>query len=954
MDFGGHRNTGSQGAPTELLWWPERDAPGGDTLRDVMPDLARRSFAIALLMSSACRGHAPLLAPLAVELTGCAEVRKGPVCELAKDPARRELKLWIEAQDGSAVAVRIDGRQVEPRAREGNLFHVAIPPGAADLEVRAARREGRSTFRLPLATPEPVEALQDADQLRKQGRFDEAKARLATLDGEKDLAVRARVKGLTARVHLATGAKDEAIPLFEEAIALDREAGRVSGEFLDRFALAYTFLNLARFSNARRALEPLHALGTPADGHAMRPYYEGLLAHETGDVRSALSSFREAAEAADRLKLGTQKLDALVLVTGLLQSIGRDAEARALLDDLQAAIPEDLGLCKRAELLHNLGWLALATRDAAGAGRGRDPDPVPLLEEACSLFQASCRNPSQLGNALTTLAHAKLVAGDPDAAVRRLDEARRALEAPDPRLAIHWASVDAEVALARGEAAEALDLFERVSRLGASAFAPAAEWRGAVGRGQALEKMGRLDEARLAYEAAEKHRDERRRAIPFGEGRSSFLGSHDLGARLLVDLLVRQGRPADAARAARKSRALSISSVEWVGRIAALSARDRARWDEALMLYKREREALDAQASSDWKLSAAELTRATSMRQAERGRIGEALDRAREILGRAGAGDGDLAPPRGDELFLVYHPIREGWMGLAVSATKTVAHPIRAIDPESVRRAFGNDERARVLRAQLAEVLVAPFEAEIQRVDRLRVLAHGALDPVDFHALPHKGAPLSAALPVVYGADVTARAPNLRPARLALVVADPHRDLPAARREARRVASTLEKRGWKVTLLEGEAATVRAVRRAIEDEGVALLHYAGHGLFGGRDAAGSGLPLAGGSILDMTDILALARAPRHVVLSGCETARAGAGDDGFGLSHAFLIAGAETVIGATRPVDDQFAEQIMLALYEATSDGGLAGAPAALARIELEMARARPGDDWASFRVLVP
>lgn len=107
--------------------------------------------------------------------------------------------------------------------------------------------------------------------------------------------------------------------------------------------------------------------------------------------------------------------------------------------------------------------------------------------------------------------------------------------------------------------------------------------------------------------------------------------------------------------------------------------------------------------------------------------------------------------------------------------------------------------------------------------------------------------------------------------------------------------------------------------------------------------------LAEGASLGVGDVLALLKVPELVVLSGCETAKVEAGGIGLGLGQAFVIAGAEAVIAATRPVDDRETERLMMAFYASKAEG----APARLRDAQLSLAR-EGGVDWAAFRVLVP
>ncbi|MEO1085724.1 MAG: CHAT domain-containing protein, partial [Acidobacteriota bacterium] len=186
----------------------------------------------------------------------------------------------------------------------------------------------------------------------------------------------------------------------------------------------------------------------------------------------------------------------------------------------------------------------------------------------------------------------------------------------------------------------------------------------------------------------------------------------------------------------------------------------------------------------------------------------------------------------------------------------------------------------------------------------------------------------------------------------ALIVADPTEDLASARTEGRRVADQLPET-WSTRRLEGREATGPALRRYLPQAD--LFHYAGHGRFAGRGGWESALPLAGDSRLTVADILALERAPRHVVLSACETAKSTPGgqvESVTGLAHAFLTAGSRSVVAAVRPVEDRTAATLVRHYYAAWSKG--APPPEALRQAQLELRRHDPAADWASFRLLEP
>ncbi|WP_438023405.1 CHAT domain-containing protein [Sorangium sp. So ce233] len=909
---------------------------------------------VALGCERAREAPAPAPPLLTVEFAGCAAVRAGPICELPRD---RTVRLWIQAPRDAVVTVAAGGAAAPARGAEvqgGVLARVRVEDGAPAVIVTAARGGAAATFRLDVDAPEPVPELERAEALRQAGRFDEAEAQLEPLGRDPRPAVRSQARRKLARIARARGQAARAVELLVDAIREDRADGRVSDEFKDRFTLAYIRVQVEhRLDDARRELDALLPLA-PAypEGRAIAHYFRGLAAAEAADLRATLRLFREAAEHTARLGIDDYRRDAVERMAQTLGALGRNGEAVALFRELEAGLPADTDPCRRALLLNNAGWFALraASTDAAD---GATPDPAPLFEEALALSQRPCVEPIDRAHVLINLALALVERGQPGEAARRLAEARRAPAPPSPRVEAWRLLLEGRIALASGRPAQALPWFDRLSRLAQDAAFPEAQFEGALGRAEAEDALGRAA-AGASYARAEALLAAWSRSVPLGEGRDTFLGRFERCARLHVDFVLREARlaPGAAARAAevaRRSRARLLSSLDWADRVAALAPDARARWEAAVAAYRGARAALDGGTAADWGLPKERHAAAVAARAAEHARLRSALD---DALAGLQLGSGAEPPPPADgELVLVYHPVRDGWAGFAVTAAGARAVALGAVDPRAAPERLG----ARLL---------DPFAEEIGRARRVRFAAYGPLDRIDLHALPHAGQPLLARVPVAYGLDLPPR-PAAQPSpRSAVVVGDPRGDLPAARAEAAARAGDLARRGWAVAHLEGQAATHDAVRAAVERPGVSLLHYAGHGVFEGRDGWRSGLPLAGGGWLTVGDILALARVPPVVVLSGCDTARTAelARAEGLGLAQAFAAAGASAVVAAARPVRDALAAELMAALY-----GGRAGAapelpgarlflddvPAALRDVELTLLRAAPDGDWTSFRAIV-
>lgn len=166
--------------------------------------------------------------------------------------------------------------------------------------------------------------------------------------------------------------------------------------------------------------------------------------------------------------------------------------------------------------------------------------------------------------------------------------------------------------------------------------------------------------------------------------------------------------------------------------------------------------------------------------------------------------------------------------------------------------------------------------------------------------------------------------------RRLLAVADPTGDLPHSRAEGRMLDALFESE----SSLLGRRATKQRVLDAISMAGpLDYLHFACHGRFRWCHPEASGLLMAGGEVLQLSEILGRIRlgSDTLVVLSACETGIAEyreLPDETYGLALAFLGAGASAVICSLWPVSDRSTRLLMLKLYEYLHAG--ASAPSAL------------------------
>lgn len=866
-------------------------------------------------------------AAIEVELSGCAAVRaqdgagQRALCELGEARALR-----VFTRGG---AVTIPGAVAPPVPIEGGLLHrLTMPAGATEVKVTSA--SGRVVFAMPLAAKSAPAWLERARALRSKGDVEGARALARAAEASTDPVERAFALGLLARLELAAGRQDASFALFREASGLHRRAGRVSDAADDGFALVFALNQRSfRYAEARATLDETRAgLDAYADGRAREAYYRGTLSTETGDARAALRWLDEAERRATRLGLDLLARNARSARAMQLAQLGRSAEALDLLVALDAKVREAGTPCEAMEVAINRGFAALVASRAAEA--------VPPLERALGLAEtASCDRYLRIA-ALGNLALASLEAGDVATAKRRLDEARsgdtKAVRGVERAF---WSELEGRIALARDDAPAALAAFDDELSLARSIGSVEGQWRASTSRGTALEKLGRNDDALAAYRAAEALLTDASLLVPLGEGRATFVGDHEESARAGLTLALAMTRNEEALAIARASRARLLASLASRARVESFDATSRARWDAALGAYQSGRAALDAEARDDWKLARGELAKARAARAAGEAKLRAALD---EVIARP---DAVAAPPLpSDAVTLAFHPTRAGWVGFVAGAGEAVA-------PFAIETLPRLDDPAR-----LAEVLVGPARARLAKVPRLRVLPYGALRSVDFHALPWNGAPLVATATVTYPLDLPPSKAAAAPSPRALVVADPTLDLAGAHAEHAFVARALRESSVPVDVLDGPRATSRAVWAVLGR--ATLFHYAGHGLFEGREGWESTLPLAEGGHLGVGDVLAASSVPSRVVLSGCDAARGEAAHaETLGLAQSFVVAGADVVIAPSRPIADTAALAMSRALY--TNVGLVSSRPAGDVLRDEQRGLAM-GDggavDWAAFRAV--
>jgi tetratricopeptide (TPR) repeat protein len=635
------------------------------------------------------------------------------------------------------------------------------------------------------------------------------------------------------------------------------------------------------------------------EGEACAAYSEGGIGSLSGDLRTALASYRLAVRLGERLGLLHLMNQAAEDLGRIYTAIGRADEAVATLQDLPLADDP----CARATSALNRAEAFMAAASAHARTDSDGPAHGARAREAIVFARRAtgfCGDPHRRVLATTYALDDALERGDREAA----DEAASALlakgEHPDALASVWRDDAVGRWLLARGRAAEALASFDEARALARSAGIEEEVVRAEVGAGRALLVLGRRRRAVTRFRMAAQELRGALAGIPVAEGRGEFLRGHDEAFRYLVEALVNEGTPREAWNVARAARRAEFVSLARAQRLGLLSPAARQAWEQAIERYARLRHVLELESADDWKLSRGELARIRAGRQVRAEQARQALDEAYRILGGAEvAGDRPEEPtPEGQVELLFFPGPREGASWFVFTRVGASVR-VRTVPASGLAN---NEAASRVL------VVMSP---ELARARRLRLLTYDLADRIDWQSVSWRGAKLSKTLEVTYGLDLQAegRTASVGAGNIVLV-GDPTGDLPGAREEAEMLAEKLAR--GRLLRLDGGAATRDAVLSALA--GASLFHYAGHAESLGPSGMSSALLTAGGSRIELGDLLAAPRVPAGVVLSACEAA-ASTPRSLMGIAQGFLIAGAEAVIAAPRAVKDVSARTFMVNLY---------------------------------------
>lgn len=518
----------------------------------------------------------------------------------------------------------------------------------------------------------------------------------------------------------------------------------------------------------------------------------------------------------------------------LYRALGRFCEAGAELDSAEALLQDQpKETCRQADFLEiRAGWLLSQrehllrqpqrwqtvpppmcvppkrTKAAPGRVVKRADDAMALLRRAFEVRKTECPQSVPQAMQALLLARAAMLDKPHEAEVpgwfADADKALKHEEIRDQELFVReWLALQGEWALRQGRMEEAARNFrELLQRLSEPAIArdtkpdKAAKedtdtranwwaWRAWIGLAQALAQ--RNQQAALdAYEHA--------RAVllgnvivpPWGQGQSSFLGLHEWGAFLLVDLL-RQWRPrrreGEALAVARETRLWALREVSRLRWLDQLDPERRKKWEEQIQAYEQKRHEWDQ----------ITIRRRSGLGNQQESRLrDELLAQLRVALAVLGSEDAmssdawggpikDLArqwpPPEPGEVELHCFPLPMDWtcwvtdsassvsFGLEEDAaggpphTGEIALPAAPANPARDVRAT-EKQHLKALFDAMTRLFARPAIArKLERAKRLKVAVYGELRTIDWPMVPVRGRPLGERLKVVRMLDMPSMTP---------------------------------------------------------------------------------------------------------------------------------------------------------------------------------------------------
>ena len=778
------------------------------------------------------------------------ELRRGQVAA-AQALVDEGISLTQSAPD-SAPAWRIRLLRAEVR-----IARLEMTEAAADLE---APIPAGATFDGLRARQQYLLALMQVTRGQLQPGLKTIEGATALVKDDPDLRLDLEGLGIQARFRL--GQWDEAETRLRAVMAEATERADVYREAQATNNLGMSRLIRNRFDDAlpqfERVLSFKDLEQTRIYGLALNN--QGICLARLGQFEKALAAQRRAVEIHER---SGRKTD-------LMQALGEMGTTYLLQDDLTQAVP----YLQRA--------LAIATE----AGVGADG----------SLW---ARN----------LAAAFVALGQWDDAAKYNEEARR-LNPPNRagKLVFNTAT-SAQIAAARGDAAQAARLFEEV--LANSSSEPRVQWVAHEGLANLAVAARRPADAAKHFEAALATVEKTRSAVLKTDYRLSFLTRLIYFHRAYVEFLLANGQSDRALEVADSSRGRVLAErlgVAAPSRGTAAAFRQRARESGQVLVFYW----LAPRGSRAWVISGS------------------------GIRSFALAAQTEIEP-----LVEQYH----------AQVQNTVVDPLATADNAGDR---------------LYAKLVTPLASAIPRDAKLVIVPDGALHRLNFETLPVRTGGAArywiddVTIQVAPSlAMLTATAAQKSTTRQLLLVGNPTPrapDFPALSYAAAEMDGVSKTFGdGSVTVLQSEHASPAAFRGA-KPEQYSRIHFTSHAVANPESPMDSAVILSGPDSafkLYARDVAEMPLAADLVTVSACRSAgdRAYSGEGLVGFAWAFLRAGSRRVVAGLWDVDDRSTAALMSTFYARLAAGDSAPAALRTAKLALLHERAMRPYYWAPLQM---
>ena len=703
-----------------------------------------------------------------------------------------------------------------------------------------------------------------------------------------------------------------------------------------------------------------------------------------GNPQQAFTLLDSASRMANAQGLKQEEQNNLRLFGELYQEIGDHQRALSYLARARA-LSAELGLDRETAVV-----LRAEARSQLAVGRA--DIAAERLTAALAMNRAQKASFDEMTNLLAMSELAER-SGNPRVARAHLDEARAIAQR------INTASARAEIGLSEARLARhssdwrrVIEVLRTVDRDIGSARA-SGTWEAHALRARAYAGLNQLDSAvaagRLAVAAAERVRSN----IAPGALRTSFASERSIIYADLAVVLLRLNRTAEAFEVADAARGRAMlehlsQARRDLGERGA--TRDLAEGERLLrqidqltnLLREADRVPQRERAAADEERMGAMAERLASIESEYEGLIARTVSADRERAGMIGAaGTGAPSVSRAlsnDEALVEYLVTPTQVLAFVVRRDGIRYHSIPVTEPDlagRVRIARGLAAKVSALDSRdlsvfrgLHGILIAPLEGSLRGASRVILVPHSTLSYLPFAALlDDKGSYLSDRYAILYApsagslVSMRARKERDRVSNRTVVLAPFPVALPSTKREANDVRAAV--RPSRVLL--GATASEPALRSALA--GSAIVHVASHAVLNARNPLFSRIELArpetesaqtsaNDGRLDVHELFGMNVGTRLVFLSGCETGLGTAwstdfarGEDYATLAHAFLYAGARTVVATLWRIDDEAAAVFASRFYRNLKRMPPAEALAAAQKEVRRNARFAAPYNWAAY-----